>query len=312
MPALARAGAGCERGLGFHAGGGEALKRFDFGLLADLVNYDRSNVLSAAARRRWPWRADGALVSSAFVIGGILEVLGGSEVATAARFMHRFGRGGGHFFWRFVRLAAHRPACAACWQPASWPPSPARSPRRCGDSEWEPGGYLAGCSSPLPWPSTVAALFLLALDYARIRVARDDARKMLRAYATGWASCCATSPAYGIALGIVAILAGVMVLYIAYETNSPVASTFAWIAALFVLQQITVGARVFLRVALIGAERAYFERLAPTVTLEPIGAAAAVAATGKVGDIPTALLREYGRHFDDRTLELRPQNYRHV
>ena len=35
--------------------------------------------------------------------GGILEVLGSKEDARV--FMHRFFRGGGHFFWRFLRLS---------------------------------------------------------------------------------------------------------------------------------------------------------------------------------------------------------------
>jgi len=209
-----------------------------------------------------------ALVASAFVMGGILEVLGGGgggDDSDRRTFMHRFARSGGHFFWRFVRLAVTAGVCgvlatgivAALIGAVTAP---------LGESEWEPGGYLAGLLVVLAVAGT-AALFLLALDYARIRVARDDGRKMLRAYFSGLGFVVRhLVGAYGIALGIIATLAGVMLLYIAYETNSPVASTGALIAVLFVLQQITVAARVFLRVALIGAERAYFAQMSPVVT----------------------------------------------
>ena len=254
-------------GLDVSPASADALERFDFGLLSDLLNYDRSNVFSLLFLSMV---AAGmvALVASAFVMGGILEVLGGGgggDDSDRRTFMHRFARGGGHFFWRFIRLAVTAGVCgvlatgivAALIGAVTAP---------LGESEWEPGGYLAGLLVVLSVAGT-AALFLLALDYARIRVARDDGRKMLRAYFSGLGFVVRhLVGAYGIALGIIATLAGVMLLYIAYETNSPVASTGALIAVLFVLQQITVAARVFLRVALIGAERAYFAQMSPVVT----------------------------------------------
>jgi len=254
-------------GLDVSPASADALERFDFGLLSDLLNYDRSNVFSLLFLSMV---AAGmvALVASAFVMGGILEVLGGGgggDDSDRRTFMHRFARGGGHFFWRFIRLAVTAGVCgvlatgivAALIGAVTAP---------LGESEWEPGGYLAGLLVVLAVAGT-AALFLLALDYARIRVARDDGRKMLRAYFSGLGFVVRhLVGAYGIALGIIATLAGVMLLYIAYETNSPVASTGALIAVLFVLQQITVAARVFLRVALIGAERAYFAQMSPVVT----------------------------------------------
>jgi hypothetical protein len=253
-------------GLDVSPASADALERFDFGLLSDLLNYDRSNVFSLLFLSMV---AAGmvALVASAFVMGGILEVLGGGgggDDSDRRTFMHRFARGGGHFFWRFVRLAVTAGVCgvlatgivAALIGAVTAP---------LGESEWEPGGYLAGLLVVLSVAGT-AALFLLALDYARIRVARDDGRKMLRAYFSGLGFVVRhLVGAYGIALGTIATLAGVMLLYIAYETNSPVSSTGALIALLFVLQQITVAARVFLRVALIGAERAYFARMSPVV-----------------------------------------------
>jgi small-conductance mechanosensitive channel len=263
LPALAF----LRAGLDLSPAASEALRRFDFGLVGDLTNYDSSRMSSVLIMTALGTLLV-ALVASAFAMGGILEVLGGESGDGDRRtFMHRFARGGGHFFWRFIRLAAAAAACAGL--AAALVASLAGAVLKpLGESEWEPGGYLAGVILVACVAGT-AALFLLALDYARIRVARDDSRKMLRAYvgALGFVVRHVVS-AYGIALGIVALLAGVMLLYVAYETMSPVASTGALVALLFVLQQITVAARVFLRVALIGAEQSYYGRAMPMSTFD--------------------------------------------
>ena len=271
-------------GLDFTPASAEALRRFDFGLLFDLRNYDRSNVLSllfltmAAAGMV-------ALVASAFAMGGILEVLGGgSQDGDRRTFMHRFARGGGHFFWRFIGLALT--AGVGCVLAASVVAAAVGAVTApLGESEWEPGGYLAALLL-IPSVGGTAALFLLALDYSRIRVARDDGRRMLRAYFSGLGFVVRhLVGAYGIALGIVAMLASVVLLYIAYETTSPVASTSALIAVLFVFQQVTVVARVFLRVSLVGAERSYFARMTPAP-------AVVVAATASSGASATPVIDE--------------------
>jgi hypothetical protein len=246
-------------GLDFSPAAADALKRFDFGLLYDLRNYDRTSTFRLLALSM---AAAGlvAFVTSAFVMGGILEVLGGAH--DRRTFMHRFGRGAGHFFWRFVRLAIAAGACAGlATGVVAAVVVPVTAPLRA--SEWEPGQYVAALLVAV-FAAGAAAFCLLALDYARIRVARDDSRKMLRAYfsAMGFVTRHLFG-VYGIALGIVAMLAGVMLLYVAYETNSPVASTSALLATLFVFQQAAIVARVFLRVALLGAERAYFTRMSP-------------------------------------------------
>ena len=268
LPALAF----LRAGLDFSPAAAEALRRFDFGLVGDLTNYDSTRVSSLLIMTVLGTLLV-AIVASAFAMGGILEVLGGESGDGDRRtFMHRFARGGGHFFWRFVRLAATAGACAGLATGlVAGLVSAILKP--LGESEWEPGGYLAGVILVACVAGT-AALFLLALDYARIRVARDDSRGMLRAYAGALGFVVRhLVPAYGIALGVVALLAGVMLLYVAYETMSPVASTSALVAVLFVLQQITVASRVFLRVTLIGAERSYHARAMPAAAPAPTATA---------------------------------------
>jgi hypothetical protein len=60
-----------------------------------------------------------------------------------------------------------------------------------------------------------------------------------------------------------------MVCYLAYETNAPAASTWGAIATLFLIHQAVVLGRVFLRVALVGAERHYDLTMRPTPVPDP-------------------------------------------
>jgi hypothetical protein len=246
--------------LGSSPEGAAVLKRFDLGVFLDLTRMEgvgglglMSPAVAAAAAI--------ALVSSAFAFGGILEVLGSEDDRRS--FMHRFFRGGGHFFWRFFRLAIMAAAglalatglvsaiLTAVMKPLS-------------ESEWEPGSYLAGAITVAVVLLT-AALFLLALDYARIRVARDGSRSMLKAYASGLGFVLRRLPTvYGIAIAFLTIETGLVVLYLAYETNVPAAGTWPAISALILLQQLVVFGRVFVRIAMAGAERRFHMTALPT------------------------------------------------
>jgi hypothetical protein len=244
------------------------LKRFGIGVFLDLT---RSTSVSGMGLLMSVTVAVAivALVSSAFVFGGILEVLGSDDDRRS--FMHRFYRGGGHFFWRFFRLALVAGVCLVIVVGVvSVGIGAATKP--LADSEWEPAGYLAGFARMII-AVLVGALFLLALDYARIRVARDGGLSMFKTYfrALGFVLRHLLT-AYGIAIPIVAMLAALMVCYLAYETNAPAASTWGAIATLFLIQQAVVLGRVFLRVSLVGAERHYDLTMRPTPVPAPAAA----------------------------------------
>jgi hypothetical protein len=237
--------------LGSSPEGAAVLKRFDLGVFLDLTAGKGINgfgLLTGAAAAV----ALVAFVSSAFAFGGILEVFDSDEDRRS--FMHRFFRGGGHFFWRFFRLAIMAGVCLVLATGAvSALMAAVTAPMS--KSEWEPAGYLGGIATMVV-VGAVAALFLLALDYARIRVARDDSRRMLKAYASGLGFVLRRLiTVYGIAVAIVLLVVALVLCYVAYETNAPAAGTWAAIAVLFVIQQTVVLGRVFLRVALVGAER---------------------------------------------------------
>ena len=248
-----------NQALGASTEGTAALKRFDLGVFLDLTRSEGVSGLGlmyatvAAA-------AGVALVSSAFAFGGILEVVGAAD--DHRPFMHRFFRGGGRFFWRYLRLAIMAVAGALLATGlVSALATAAMEPLR--ESEWEPGFYLAGALTAAAVLAT-AGLFLLALDYARVRVARDDSRRMIRAYAAGIGFVVRRAmSAYGIAIAFISLEGAFVVTYLAYETNAPAAGTWAAIAALVAVQQVVVLSRVFLRVAMAAAERAFYEMAVP-------------------------------------------------
>lgn len=229
------------------------LGRFNIGVLADLTKYADPNpfdLMGAGVRGALLV----ALVASAFTNGGILEVLGSPD--DRRTFMHRFFRGGGHFFWRFVRLSALAgvgavlvsgivaAATSAALQPLS-------------DAESGYGPYLAGLVT-LAAIAVFGGLFVLALDYARIRVANDDSRGMFRAYVAALAFVLRHALAtYGMAAAILIIVGILLLLYVGHET---VWTTSGWgtLLLLVIVQQAVVLARTGLRVALVGAERDYF------------------------------------------------------
>jgi hypothetical protein len=245
--------------LGSSPEAASVLKGFDLGVFLDVTTgkgISGLGLLAGAAMAA----AVVAFVSSAFAFGGILEVFGSDD--DRRPFMHRFFRGGGHFFWRFFRLAIIAGVgLALAIGAVSAVMSGITAPMS--ESEWEPAGYLAGLASVVV-ALAVAAYFLLALDYARIRVARDDSRGMLKAYASGLGFVTRRLlTVYGIAVAILIIEVALVLAYVAYETNAGAAGTWAAIATLFMIQQAVVFGRVFLRVVLVGAERHFHVTAVP-------------------------------------------------
>jgi len=261
------------------------LERFDLGVFLDVTagkGISGLGLLAGAAV------AVGliAFVSGAFAFGGILEVLAARD--DRRPFMHRFFRGGGHFFWRFLRLAV---VAGVCLVLATGVVSGLQTAAvsAASESEWEPAGYVASAAGVAVFLA-VAAFFLLALDYARIRVSRDDSRGMLRAYLSALAFVARRlSAVYGIAITILLFEVALVLGYVAYETHAPAAGTWAAIAALAVVQQVVVFGRVFFRVALVGAERHFHVTTMPQPAPAPVSPAEVPAAPEADGPlVPTA------------------------
>lgn len=232
---------------------GALLTRFNFGTFSDLSKYNDVAPMTLLVASLLGVGIV-ALAGNAFMNGGILEVIG--SPADTRPFMHRFFRGGGHFFWRFVRLNVAAFVAGAVVAGVVLAGTGAVVDR-LPDSEWEPAGLLRG-AVPLALAGLCGMFFVIALDYARIRTSRDDGRSMVRTYAAalGFVGRRLLGT-YGITFLYLVAVCGLLLAYVAHEA---VWTTATWRAIwlLIGVQQAILIARTGLRVAQVGAEWHYF------------------------------------------------------
>jgi hypothetical protein len=238
-------------------------ERFSMGLLVDLVEM-RPGLIGGLALAAAGVAFLGLLVGAA-ATGGALEVLTSRDDRP---FAHRFGRGAGRFFVRFLRAGLATLVVAALGAALTAGPLFALSGRLRRESGSElaaNGAFFAG----LLVGGLAVLLCLLALDAARVRVVREDARRVLPLLRSG----------FGVVLGHpvkwlgtwganAAVLLLALVVYLAFRNAVP-ASTAALVAALFLVQQAFVLVRAWLRVALLASERELVERLRPLPPAAP-------------------------------------------
>lgn len=260
------------------------LTRFNIGTFNDLAKYNDIPPMGLAMAALTGVGIL-ALVGNAFMNGGIVEVIGAK--ADSRTFMHRFFRGGGHFFWRFVRLTLVASVTGA-FVVGTASAGIGAVTAGLADSEWEPAGLFWGLVS-MTLSGLVALLFVLALDYARIQVARDGGRGMARAYFRAlWFVVTHVFVTYGIAIFAVAGSALVLVAYIGHEATW---TTATWPAILVLLgvQQFLILTRTALRVTQVGAEWEYFAMTASLPAAAPVPAPASPApdAEPQAGTGPT-------------------------
>ena len=254
---------------------------FSFGVLADLGEL-RPGLVAGFMNAAAGLYGLGMLVGLA-VAGGALEVL---TSADDRRFAHRFGRGL-RFFGRFMRLGLVTLVAAVLLAALTVGPLVAlnRRVRTESGSEWLSVGVVAAALLVL---GLVLLLALLAQDAARIRIVREDARRVLPALAAGvrvvW-----RRPALWLstwALNALALLAA----FAAYLALSGTAGLGSRVALLVALQQGFVLSRCALRVALLGAE---LELVPPPPAPEPepapVGEAPALAAQSEGVEPPPDL-----------------------
>jgi len=230
---------------------------FNFAVLADLTKYDyvgAFGLLTGTAAVAMLL----SLVSSSFIMGGMITIVSGADVPGGA--LHRFFGGAGRFFWRFVRLLLLGGA-ATCLAGTMLALTLGGVESAFAGSVSETGTYALLVFNLLVL-AIGCGLFLLALDYARIQVVIDDAQSVFKVYvrALGFVIRHAVIT-YGMALAVLVAVAAAMLGYVAYESVSPVASTWKSIALLVVIQQGVLVTRVGLRVSLVAAEFRYAKRM---------------------------------------------------
>jgi hypothetical protein len=234
------------------------LTRFNIGALNDISKASQTSP-GALAMSALIGVGLVALVANAFMNGGIVEVI--ATRSDDRSFMHRFFRGGGHFFWRFTRLGLLAFVIGAVVVGVTSAGVGAVT-SALGESEWEPAGMVWGLAGAAV-SGLVALLFVLALDYARLQTARDGSRGMVRAYFRGLRFVASHVPAtYVIALLSVVATVAVLLAYVGHEATWTT-STWPAIYVLIGVQQVLMLVRTGVRVAQVGAEWEYFAACTP-------------------------------------------------
>lgn len=199
-----------------------------------------------------------ALLVNALTTGGTLEVL----LADDRRpFLHRFGRGAGRFFFRFLRAGALAGLLllALVGLLAGLASVVAR---RVEDSAFEPMPAVL-LLARLALALVVIVGVLVALDVARIRLVREDGHRAARALASGlWLVARHPLASGGLWTGNALLVAAVAGAFLGL-LQVVRADDWAGIALLAVAQQLVMLARAGLRVALFGSEIALVGRFLP-------------------------------------------------
>jgi len=230
---------------------------FRFGVLRDLVEM-RPGLLAGLFLSAAGVACLGLLLGAA-TTGGALEVLMSRDDRP---FAHRFGRGAGRFFVRFVRAGLLAGVLGALAAALLAGPLFALSGRLRRESGAEIATHLVATGAVLV-AGLAVLLALLALDAARIRIVREDSPRVLPLVRSGLAVVLGHPVKWLGTWGVNALLGALALgLYLAFRDTVP-AGTGPLILLMAVAQQAFVLVRSWLRVALFGSEMALVDRLRP-------------------------------------------------
>jgi hypothetical protein len=238
---------------------------FHFGVLSDLSEL-QPGLVSGFGRAALAALALGLVVALA-TTGGTLEVLTSGDERS---FAHRFGRGAGRFFLRFLRLGLITLVTAPIVTGLSAAPLLAlsRQLRRESGSEWLAVSMwlLAVAVAGL-----VLLFVLLVQDAARVLLVRDDERRVRRVLRPALATVLRHPLKWLSVWSWNAVL--LLVLFAVYLALSNAVPPAKLLVVLVLLQQAFVLLRCGLRVALLGAEVELVAALRPRPPAPPAAAA---------------------------------------
>jgi hypothetical protein len=238
--------------------GDRLLEGFSFGLLVDLMR-EHGSLLAPLALSALPVVA-AALLVNAFAAGGVLEVLRRGQPGTV---LERFAGGGAWFFGRFLRVGVFAGIVTVLGVGAV-AVGAAATLRRLQDSTWEPAQVVVWLTGMLA-AGLIALVVLLALDLARVRVVRDDRRRVTRAFAGSlWLVFRHPVATLGLWAGLGALFAAALAVYLGARQVLP-ATSWGGIVLMLLLQQAVMVVRAWLRVALFAGEVELVGRFAPAV-----------------------------------------------
>jgi acyl dehydratase len=229
---------------------------FDVGIAAEIARDDPG--LARSVQAAFGAAAFVALLVAPFLAAGTVETLSSRDDRP---FAHRFGRGAGHFGGRFLRAGLAALPLAALGAALLGGPLFALRHRLEDTASFETRSLLGLAGAAGAGLGLLVAL--LALDYARLDIARRDSRQPMRLVWRGLRFVLRHPFA---TLGLWAANALVVVLgvalYLALRSALPAASWPA-ILIMVVAQQMVALARAGLRVALWSGERALLDEVAP-------------------------------------------------
>ena len=239
--------------------GDEFLRRFSLPLFGDLMRSGRA----------W-FEGVGQLLTLVFVLtllwnalaaGGALESLLSGD---PSRMAHRFGRGAGRFFGRFLRMGLA--ALPSALLVAGILAGPIFGVRASLDDTAEGAKFWLGLAGLLVALFAIL-LVQLALDLARIRVARDDVRKGVRVFRKTLREVLRRPwQVLGVWIPLALAFAAISALYLAFRGLLPPSGGVA-LLALVLAQQLVMLARAGMRVALWSGEIALADRKWPAAPL---------------------------------------------
>jgi hypothetical protein len=235
---------------------------FRFGVLADLSEI-QPGLVSGLGRAAVATFGLGLLVALA-TTGGALEVLTSGD---GRSFAHRFGRGAGRFFLRFLRLGLITLVTAPIATGLAAAPLLAlsRHLRRESGSEWL---AVSVWLLAVGVAGLVLLLVLLVQDAARVLLVRDDERRVRRLLRPALAAVLRHPLKWLSAWSWNAVL--LLVLFALYLVLSSAVPAGKLLVLLVLLQQAFVLLRCGLRVALLGAEIELVEALCPRPPAPPV------------------------------------------
>lgn len=247
-----------DRTLANAPAGDEFLRRFSLPLFGDVMRSGRAwfegfgQLLTLVVVLTLLWNVLSA--------GGALESLLSGD---PSRLAHRFGRGAGRFFGRFLRMGLA--AVPAALLVAGVLAGPIFGVRASLADNAEGAKFWLGLVGLLVALFAIL-LVQLALDLARVRVARDDVRKGVRVF-RGTLRAVLRRPWQVLAIWLPLAAAFVLIaaLYLGFRGLLPAGGGLLFV--LFLAQQLVMIARAGMRVALWSGEIALVERQWPAAPL---------------------------------------------
>ena len=227
--------------------GDKLLDGFNLPVIVELFQYDRFSPY-AAMTGAVTGLSIAALLLGPAIAGGIYEVLASRDGRPV---LHRFGRGAGHFYGRFLRLTVIALVVGLVLAGITSAILGVLV-RAIDDAGWE-RTWVAGRFGSMAVTLLVFLIAIVALDLARARVVVEDRRGMLRTYLRAFRFVLANSGQLFVIYASITLsfaIVGAVVMWIA---DAVPGRPWAGIVMVTLLQQVMMIVRAGFRVARAGA-----------------------------------------------------------